>query len=366
MSRAPSRADLIATVGAVVVFIASFLPWLDYGGFGFGGASASVWHRELLPQVFLIVFAAIGAATLGWVLPAGRHGSATWLGITVNGWRAVLSLVALVSSVLFLIAYTGAASWGEVVALIGCAALGFAAVGACTNALAPWLGEVAFPAPAQHGAHGQYGQHPGWQGYGPPATPAPPGWSAAPATPAPGQGFAYPAANAGYQPSAEPAPQPGYRAQQPAHAPLQDTAHLWAAAPVQPAEQSPVGQPAAGPGWFPQPAPVTQQLPVRHRIAEEVPAPAPGFVPPADPAGPAAESRPHVETTTPAAGFAPYWAAVENPVAVFSQSEPGAHLTVLQPGEWYLVQAEQSDGLVVQTPSGAAVLRDSAGLIRAE
>ncbi|GAA4846780.1 hypothetical protein [Kitasatospora terrestris] len=326
--RALTRGDAAVAGAAVLLLIASFLPYQAVDT-RLGPISTSAWSTALfpvLPSVFLLGL--IGAAL---VLVQRLQGEAVAnrqvLGLRLDQWGIALSVAALWTSLWSLMGGGDLPgfghSFGAYLALLSLLALaGAAAAGPLVPALqAPLLSDKPATPPAapgfqyagvpggqpgQPGQPDQFGQHGGQYGY--PGAPA---------------GHADPAAQAQAQaghPLAQTTPQP-----QP---------HV--ATQVQP--QVPYGQqqPAAGYG-FPAPAGAQPQ--------DHTPAPAPAAA---------------------AAPFAPFWFAVPAVRRLAPKDNPaGAPVGELVPGTWYLAVDQRGTALVAQLPDGThGLLSDTSGIQR--
>ncbi|MFJ6380458.1 hypothetical protein ACIQI7_10720 [Kitasatospora sp. NPDC092039] len=257
--RALTRGDAAVAGAAVLLFIASFLPYLtaDCSGRFCADASKNAWSTDLFPVLPSIYLLGIVAAVL--ILVQRFQGQAATnrqvLGLRLDQWGIAFSVAALWTSVWSL----GASPYGSSVshgfgAWLGFIALIVLAGAAAASPLVPALkAPLASDRPAA--VPGQYG-YPGQPGH--PGAPGQYGY------PAPGQDPAYGAAQGGYgypgagqpqpgqpvqaaQPheAAAPAPQPAPAAQQ-AAAPASDFQPFWFAVPA-PRQLAPKDNPAGAP-----------------------------------------------------------------------------------------------------------------------
>ncbi|MFH8380747.1 hypothetical protein ACH4E7_07375 [Kitasatospora sp. NPDC018058] len=304
--RALTRGDAAVAGGAVLLFIASFLPYLsaDCSGRFCADASKNAWSTDLFPILPSIFLLGIVAAVL--ILVQRFQGQAAAnrqvLGLRLDQWGIAFAVAALWTSVWSLGASPygpsvghGFGAWLGVISLIVLA--GAAAAGPLVPALkaplvtdrpaVPYQG--GYPMPGQPGHPGAPGQ-PGQYGY--PAQGHDPAFAAQPAG-----GYGYPGAGQ---------PQPGQPGQ-----------------PV-PGQPQDAGVPA------PQPTPAAQQ-----------------------PAAPAAD-------------FQPFWFAVPAPRQLAPKDNPaGAPVGEVVPGTWYLAVEQRGAALVAQLPDGThGVLSDTSGIQR--
>ncbi|MFE6056141.1 hypothetical protein ACFQ6N_35800 [Kitasatospora sp. NPDC056446] len=301
--RALTRGDAAVAGAAVLLFIASFLPYLsaDCSGRFCAEASKNAWSTDLFPVLPSIFLLGIVAAVL--ILVQRFQGEAAAnrqvLGLRLDQWGIAFSVAALWTSVWALGASPygpnvshGFGAWLGFISLIVLA--GAAAAGPLVPALkAPLVADRpaavpyqgGYPVPGQPGHPGAPGQ-PGQYGY-----------------PAQGQDPAF-GAQAGYGYPAAGQPQPGQ--------------------PAQPGQPQDAGVPVA------QPAPAAQQQ------------------------------------AAPAADFQPFWFAVPAPRQLAPKDNPaGAPVGEVVPGTWYLAVEQRGTALVAQLADGTqGVLADTAGIQR--
>ncbi|GGV05050.1 hypothetical protein GCM10010495_15780 [Kitasatospora herbaricolor] len=304
--RALTRGDAAVAGAAVLLFIASFLPYSTFDACSgvksssCFSASQNAWNTGLfpiLPSVFLL-----GLAAAALILVQRFQGPAAAtrqvLGLRLDQWGIAFAVAALWTGVWALggggdsSAYGhGFGAWLAVLALIVLA--GAAAAGPLVPALqAPLVTDKPAVQPG----------YPGAAGY-----PAP---GVAQGQPQPGQ-YGYPV--------------PGQEAAQPpAYGQPQQGGYGYPA-PGQPQDASLGGQPA-------QPQPVQAQ-----------PAPA-----------------------APAADFAPFWFAVPEQRQLAPKDNPhGGPVGELVPGTWYLAVEQRGAALVAQLQDGSqGVLNDTSGIQR--
>ncbi|MFI6443761.1 hypothetical protein [Kitasatospora sp. NPDC050543] len=304
--RALTRGDAAVAGAAVLLFIASFLPYSTYDGCPSGAgpycssSSTNAWKAALfpvLPSVFLL-----GIAAAALILVQRFQGAAAAnrqvLGLRLDQWGIAFAVSALWASLWSLGSGPdvpgyghGFGAWLSVISLLVLA--GAAAAGPLVPALqAPLVTDKPAAAP---------------QGY-----PAAQGGFPAPGQPQVGQPGQY-----GYPvPGQEGAPAPAYGGQP---------------------QQGGYGYPATG---QPQDAGLG------------APAPAPAVAAPA-PAAPAAD-------------FAPFWFAVPAPRQLAPKDNPaGAPVGDLVPGTWYLAVEQRGTALVARLQDGAeGLLSDTSGIQR--
>ncbi|MEU3573778.1 hypothetical protein AB0E96_35970 [Kitasatospora sp. NPDC036755] len=257
--RALTRGDAAVAGAAVLLFIASFLPYwtVDCGGSRYCPSSQNAWSTDLFPILPSIYLLGIAAAVLILVQRFQGAAAATRqvLGLRLDQWGIALSVAALWTSVWALgggtsssVVSHGFGAWLGFIALLVLA--GAAAAGPLVPALkAPLVadrpaavpgGQYGYPGqPGQQGAAGQYGypaqgQDPafgGQGGYGYPGAGQPQAGQPVPAA----------------QPhdAGAPAPQPAPAAQQ-AAAPAADFQPFWFAVPA-PRQLAPKDNPAGAP-----------------------------------------------------------------------------------------------------------------------
>ncbi|MBV6696062.1 hypothetical protein [Kitasatospora aureofaciens] len=301
--RALTRGDAAVAGAAVLLFIASFLPYWTYSSSCVGaycGASVSnsqnAWSTELFPILPSIYLLGIAAAVL--ILLQRFQGPAVAnrqvLGLRLDQWGIAFAVAALWTSIWSLGGGPsgtnfghGFGAWLGLISLVVLA--GAAAAGPLVPALkaplvtdrpaVPYQG--GYPMPGQPGQPGAPGQ-PGQYGY-----------------PVPGQ---------------DPNQAPGYGAQ---------------------------------PGGYGYPAPGAPGQPGPHDIT------------------PAAAPQP-MPAPAPAADFAPFWFAVPSPRPLAPKDNPvGAPIGELVPGTWYLAVEQRGTALVAQLQDGTqGVLADTTGIQR--
>ncbi|GHF59080.1 hypothetical protein GCM10018790_41330 [Kitasatospora xanthocidica] len=256
--RALTRGDAAVAGAAVLLFIASFLPYWTVscaGRYCGPDASQNAWSTELFPILPSIYLLGIAAAVL--ILVQRFQGQAATnrqvLGLRLDQWGIALAVAALWTSVWSLgggpsggsISH-GFGAWLGFISLIVLA--GAAAAGPLVPALKAPLVTDRPAAPFQGGFPGQPG-HPGAPGqpgqYGYPAQGHDPAFGAQPGYgyPAPGQP-AQPGQPGQPQDAGAPAPQPT-QAAQPA-APAADFQPFWFAVPA-PRQLAPKDNPAGAP-----------------------------------------------------------------------------------------------------------------------
>ncbi|MFE2111445.1 hypothetical protein ACFXAF_37060 [Kitasatospora sp. NPDC059463] len=306
--RALTKGDAAVAGAAVLLFIASFLPYwtVDCKGKYCGDTSTNAWDSVLFPVLPSVFLLGILAAAL--ILVQRFQGQAAAnrqiLGLRLDQWGIAFSVAALWAALWSLGGGLegidhGIGAWLAVIALIVLA--GAAAGGQLIPVLKTPLvtDRPAAPAAFQPG------------GYPAPSQPGQPGPQGHYGYPAPGQsgGYGYPAAGQPGQPGAQAPGQP------------QDVAAQQAAA-AQAAEAEAARQAAAQQSAQPQPAP--------------------------------------------AADFAPFWFAVPAPRQLAPKDGPaGAPVGELVPGTWYLAVEQRGTALVAQLQDGTqGVLADTSGIQR--
>ncbi|MFF2348906.1 hypothetical protein ACFVVL_03885 [Kitasatospora sp. NPDC058115] len=306
--RALTKGDAAVAGAAVLLFIASFLPYwtVDCKGKYCGDTSTNAWDSVLFPVLPSVFLLGILAAAL--ILVQRFQGQAAAnrqiLGLRLDQWGIAFSVAALWAALWSLGGGLegidhGIGAWLAVIALIVLA--GAAAGGQLIPVLKTPLvtDRPAAPAAFQPG------------GYPAPGQPGQPGPQGHYGYPAPGQsgGYGYPVAGQPGQPGAQAPGQP------------QDVAAQQAAA-AQAAEAEAARQAAAQQSAQPQPAP--------------------------------------------AADFAPFWFAVPAPRQLAPKDGPaGAPVGELVPGTWYLAVEQRGTALVAQLQDGTqGVLADTSGIQR--
>ncbi|GAA2831392.1 hypothetical protein GCM10010441_64890 [Kitasatospora paracochleata] len=338
--RALTRGDAAVAGAAVLLLVASFLPYQSVDA-GIVSVSTSAWATGLfpvLPSVFLL-----GLIAAGLILVQRLQGEAVAnrqvLGLRLDQWGTALAVAALWTSVWSLAGgpdvsgYShGFGAWLAVLALL--VLTGAAAAGPLVPALqAPLLTDK--PATPQQQGYAPYTGVPGAQPgqpdqYGQPGQPGQPDQYGQQGQP--GQ-YGYPGAQAGHVDPAQ------------AHA-QQAQPHAQQGQP-----QAPYGAqqpPAAGYGY---PAAAAAQPQDHNPLATPAPAPVPTPAP-----APAA----------PAAPFAPFWFAVPAVRQLTPKENPaGAPVGELVPGTWYLAVEQVGAALVAQLPDGShGLLADTSGIQR--
>ncbi|GAA2837214.1 hypothetical protein RMN57_12540 [Kitasatospora sp. CM 4170] len=301
--RALTRGDAAVAGAAVLLFIASFLPYwtVDCSGRYCGDTSTNAWDSDLfpiLPSVFLL-----GIIAAALILVQRFQGAAATnrqvLGLRLDQWGIAFAVTALWTSIWALGGGPkgldhGFGAWLAVIALIVLA--GAAAAGPLVPALkAPLVSDK-------------------------PAAP---------------QGF----------PGGYPAPQPGQPGQPGQYGyPAQGQDPLQAQSPAFGGQPGGYGYPAPQAGQPGQP---------QDAAAQAVPQPAP-----------AAQAQP--APAAPAADFAPFWFAVPAPRQLGSKDNPaGGPVGELIPGTWYLAVEQRGTALVAQLQDGTqGVLADTTGIQR--
>ncbi|MEV6973359.1 hypothetical protein [Kitasatospora sp. NPDC093806] len=326
--RALTKGDAAVAGAAVLLFIASFLPYwsVECKGKYCGDTSTNAWDSVLfpvLPSVFLLgILAAVLILVQRFQGPAAANRQI--LGLRLDQWGIAFSVAALWTSLWALggglegIGH-GFGAWLAVIALIVLA--GAAAGGQLIPVLktplvtdkpaAPAYPGGGYPAPGQPGQPGQPGH------YGYPGPGQDPSQAQSPAFGGQPGGYGYPSPQAG-QPGQPVAGQPGQPGQ-----PQDVAAQQAAAAAAQAAEAEAARQAAA-------------------QAAAAQPQPAP------------------------AADFAPFWFAVPAPRQLAPKDNPaGAAVGELVPGTWYLAVEQRGTALVAQLQDGTqGVLADTSGIQR--
>ncbi|MGW2249936.1 hypothetical protein ACWCXH_07015 [Kitasatospora sp. NPDC001660] len=300
--RALTRGDAAVAGAAVLLFIASFLPYLSYSCAGpyCGSVSSSTnaWSTALFPILPSIYLLGIAAAALILVQrfqgPAAANRQV--LGLRLDQWGIAFAVAALWTSIWALGGETygpnighGFGAWLGLISLIVLA--GAAAAGPLVPALkAPLVTDR--PAVPYQGGYPMPGQ---------------------PGQPQPGQ-YGYPV------PGQDPNQAPAYGAQPDGY-----------------------GYPAPGTPGQPGPQDIT---PAQAPAPQPTPAPAP--------------------QPAPAADFAPFWFAVPAPRPLAPKDNPvGGPIGELVPGTWYLAVEQRGTALVAQLQDGTqGVLADTSGIQR--
>ncbi|MFF3067229.1 hypothetical protein [Kitasatospora sp. NPDC057936] len=300
--RALTRGDAAVAGAAVLLFIASFLPYLSWNCSGaYCGnidTSQNAWSTALFPVLPSIYLLGIAAAALILVQrfqgPAAANRQV--LGLRLDQWGIAFAVAALWTSV-----------W----------ALGGAGTGpSVSHGFGAWLGLISLIVLAGAAA----------------AAPLVPALKAPLVTDRPAVPY-----QGGYPMPGQPGqPQPGQygypvQGQDPNQAPAYG------------AQPGGYGYPAPGaPGQAGQPGP--QDITPAPVAAQPAPAPQPA----------------------PAADFAPFWFAVPAPRALAPKDNPvGAPIGELVPGTWYLAVEQRGTALVAQLQDGTqGVLADTSGIQR--
>ncbi|MEV0187276.1 hypothetical protein AB0I39_01905 [Kitasatospora purpeofusca] len=308
--RALTKGDAAVAGAAVLLFIASFLPYwtVECKGKYCGDTSTNAWDSVLFPVLPSVFLLGILAAAL--ILVQRFQGQAAAnrqiLGLRLDQWGIAFSVAALWTAVWALggglegIGH-GIGAWLAVIALIVLA--GASAGGQLIPVLKTPLVTDRPAAPVQPGQPGQYG-YPGQPGqYGYPGPGVDPSQAQSPAFGGQPGGYGYPSPQAGQPAAGQPH---DLAAQQAAHA----------------AEAEAARQASAPQAAQPQPAP--------------------------------------------AADFAPFWFAVPAPRQLAPKDNPaGGPVGELVPGTWYLAVEQRGAALVAQLQDGTqGVLADTSGIQR--
>ncbi|MFE4973055.1 hypothetical protein ACFRAR_13180 [Kitasatospora sp. NPDC056651] len=252
--RALTRGDAAVAGGAVLLFIASFLPYwtVDCSGRYCGSTSQNAWSTELFPVLPSIYLLGIVAAVLILVQRFQGPAAATRqvLGLRLDQWGIAFAAAALWTSVWSLGGGPSAGSFGHgfgawlgVIALVVMA--GAAAASPLVPALkAPLVTDRPAAAPGQYGYPGQQGA-PGQYGYPTQVQDPAFGGQGGYGYPGAGQPQPVPQGAAAQPHDAAPAPQPA-QAAQPAPAPAADFQPFWFAVPA-PRQLAPKDNPAGAP-----------------------------------------------------------------------------------------------------------------------
>ncbi|MGW7583110.1 hypothetical protein ACWGKU_38755 [Kitasatospora sp. NPDC054768] len=257
--RALTRGDAAVAGAAVLLFIASFLPYLaaDCSGRLCADASKNAWSTDLFPVLPSIYLLGIVAAAL--ILVQRFQGQAAAnrqvLGLRLDQWGIAFAVAALWTSVWSLGASPygpnvshGFGAWLGFIALIVLA--GAAAASPLVPALkAPLVSDRPAAVPGQYGYPGQPG-HPGAPGqsgqYGYPAQGHDPAFGGQGGYGYPGAGQPQPGQPVQPHDAGTPVPQPAPAAQQQAAAPAADFQPFWFAVPA-PRQLAPKDNPAGAP-----------------------------------------------------------------------------------------------------------------------
>ncbi|WP_316520954.1 hypothetical protein [Kitasatospora brasiliensis] len=249
--RALTRGDAAVAGAAVLLFIASFLPYwtVDCSGRYCGNTSQNAWSTELFPVLPSIYLLGILAAALILVQRFQGKDAANRqvLGLRLDQWGIAFSVAALWTSVWSLGGGPSSGSFGHGFgAWLGVIALVVLAGAAAASPLVPALkAPLVTDRPATAAVPGQYG-YPGAPGQ--PGQPGQYGYPAQGHDPAFGGqvaqgGYGYPGAG---QPVATAQPQDAAPAPQPAPAPAADFQPFWFAVPA-PRQLAPKENPAGAP-----------------------------------------------------------------------------------------------------------------------
>ncbi|MBD0672895.1 hypothetical protein [Streptomyces sp. CBMA156] len=259
--RALTRGDAAVAGAAVLLFIASFLPYwtVDCSGSRYCPSSQNAWSTDLFPILPSIYLLGIAAAVL--ILVQRFQGAAATnrqvLGLRLDQWGIGFAVSALWTSVWALgggtsssVVSHGFGAWLGFIALLVLA--GAAAAAPVLPALkAPLVTDRPAAVPGQPGQYGYPGQpgHPGAPGqYGYPAQGHDPAFGAQ-------AGYGYPAGQtqpgqpvpaAQPQDAGTPAPQPAAPVAQQQAAPAADFQPFWFAVPA-PRQLAPKDNPAGAP-----------------------------------------------------------------------------------------------------------------------
>lgn len=362
--RSVTRGEAAVALLALLLLVASFLPFEQADGCTFGNCSANSWHTQyfpLLPSVFLAGFIGGGLVVAARFLPRDLRVA----GLQVGQWGIALTVFAAWSALWSVFGETpqgvshGIGAW---LGLLFALALAAAAV---ATALVPALAERLLPEPQPvqtpqqfHGASPAFGspQQPGAYGYPGPNPQAGPMGGGRPMDVRQPQPYPQPAPAPSHpEPQAQPHPQ----AHTQPHPQAQPDP-----APAQPQVTHAQPDPAAEP---PDLAKAQGAAPQAHQSAPEPrpePQPAPSPTPaPAPAPAPTPEPAP---APAPQPSFAPFWFAVPAVRRLAPEHDPaGPPVGELTPGVWYLAVAERSGALVAQTQDGRrGLLTDTSGIQR--
>ncbi|MFB7471265.1 hypothetical protein [Kitasatospora sp. NPDC056184] len=318
--RALTKGDAAVAGAAVLLFIASFLPYwtVDCKGKYCGDTSTNAWDSVLFPVLPSVFLLGILAAAL--ILVQRFQGQAAAnrqiLGLRLDQWGIAFSVAALWAALWSLGGGLegidhGIGAWIAVIALIVLA--GAAAGGQLLPVLKTPLvtDRPAAPAAFPAGGYPVPGQ-PGQQGhYGYPGPGQDPNQAPSPAFGGQPSGYGYPSPQAG----------------QPAAGQPHDVA----------AQQAAAAQAAA--------AQAAEAEAARQAAAQQAAQP---------------------KAAAPAADFAPFWFAVPAPRQLAPKDNPvGAPVGELVPGTWYLAVEQRGAALVAQLQDGTqGVLADTSGIQR--
>ncbi|MER6396393.1 hypothetical protein OG618_12335 [Kitasatospora sp. NBC_01246] len=307
--RALTRGDAAVAGAAVLLFIASFLPYwtVDCSGRYCGDTSQNAWDSVLFPVLPSVFLLGILSAVLILVQRFQGAAAATRqvLGLRLDQWGIAFAVAALWTSIWALGGGPkgldhGFGAWLAVISLLVLA--GAAAAGPLVPALkAPLVTDK-------------------------PAVP---------------QGY----------PGGYPAPQPGQPGQYGYPAPGQDPQQVQS--PAFGGQPGGYGYPAPQAG---QPQDAAQQQAAQHAAAQQAAhqAPAP------------TQAQPAQAQQAPAPDFAPFWFAVPAPRQLSPKDNPaGAPVGELVPGTWYLAVEQRGAALVAQLQDGSqGLLADTTGIQR--
>ncbi|NYI06803.1 hypothetical protein [Allostreptomyces psammosilenae] len=341
--RTITRGDTIVAGGALLLLIASFLPYYSdetqYGSYSYNG-----WDQALWPLTQAVYWLGVIAAVL-YLVPRFRPMDRAIAGLTLPQWGTALGVAAAWSALWGLFS-EGEHGFGAFLTLLFALVLAFGVVaGGQVPALKAPLLPNRPPAAVQPGAMG----HPGAMGQ-----PGQPGMY-----PQQGGAYAYPYGQQG-QPGQPGQPGPGQQG---------------------PGQQGPMGAQPAGYG-YPQPGPAQQQPGAGYgypqpstgaqQQAPQAQQPQQGGQP-QQAQQPQPQPQPSQEqggAGAPAAGgaepFAPFWFAVPEVRQLVPVDNPaGGVVGELHPGVWYLAVDARGAALVAQTQEGAqGLLQNTSGIQR--
>lgn len=100
---ATSRGDGITAIGALLVFVCSFLPQAS----GRGGLDFNVWHEATIVEVFAVPLLAVAVLAFTLLpLQAPELAATDLLGVRPAAWRTVLSVVLAIAGIFALFAWS--------------------------------------------------------------------------------------------------------------------------------------------------------------------------------------------------------------------------------------------------------------------
>lgn len=308
--RSLSRGDGAVIGAAVLLLIASFLPFFSIDAGSGSDETVSTWSAALFPLLPTVTLAALAAAALivlgRALVPAGRQVA----GLSLDQWGTALAVfvgwAALWSAFSTVIPDVGHGSDNDGISkgagawLTLIFGIAFAVLAVLSSRL-PALQVPLLGAPKQPQPYGGAPYGAPQPGLGQPGQPGQPGQHGQPGMPQPG-GYGYPGA---------PAPDPSFGGQQ----------------------QQP--QPHGFGGQASTPAPQSQQP---------------------------AQGQPQ-QSGSP--DFTAFWFAVPVPRPLFAEDGSSAPIAELAPGTWYLAVEQRGATLIAQTQDGRrGVLQDSSGIQR--